>query len=103
MKRRRVVAIALVIVVGLVVLGVMIIPRRVERFFYPFAPPMPPVVSKPTTQILLELEAAMKSKAPQVLDDLQRGLSDDEITALERQSGIQLPAEFRILYHWRNG
>ncbi len=103
MKRRRIIATALLVVLGLIVVGALLIPRKVERFFYPLAPPMPAVVSKPTTQILSKLEAEMKTKAPKVLDQLQKGLSDEEITALEHQAGIKLPPEFRALYRWRNG
>lgn len=103
MKRRRILAIALLVLVGLFVFGALLIPRAVRRFFYPLAPPMPPVVSKSTTQILSELETTIKSKAPQVLEQMQKGLSDEEITTLERQAGIRLTEEIRTLYHWRNG
>lgn len=96
-------AIGLLIVVGLLVIGASLIPRAVRRFFYPPAPPMPSVVSTPIAQILADLEAIMKKKAPQVLDQMQAGLSDPEIAALQREAGIQLPAEFRALYQWHNG
>src|SRR6516225_5507290 len=103
MKPKRIMLIGLLTVAGLLVFGVVLVPRAVRRFFYPPAPPMPSVVSKPTAQILAELEAIMRNKAPQVLDQMQTGLSDQEITALERQAGIQLPDEIRALYRWRNG
>jgi cell wall assembly regulator SMI1 len=103
MKRKRVISIGLLIVLGVLAFVVLMVPQGVRRFFYPPAPPMPPVVSKSVAQILAELESAMKRKAPHVLDDMQPGLSDEEITTLERQAGIQLPEEMRVLYRWRNG
>jgi hypothetical protein len=91
MTRKRMVGIGVLVVVGLLAVLVLTVPRMVRRFFYPLAPPMPAVVSKPVAQILAELEAAIKSKAPRVLDELQPGLSDEQIAALEAQAGLQLP------------
>ena len=96
-------AIALLLLAGLLVFGALLIPRAVRRFFYPLASPMPPVVAKSTTQLLSELEGTLKSKAPQVLDEMQIGLSDEEIATLERQANLRLPEEIRTLYRWRNG
>lgn len=103
MKPKRTMAIVLLIVAGLLLTSALLIPRAIRRFFYPPAPPMPSVVATPVTQILSDLEANMKKKAPQVLDQMQPGLSDQEIAALEQQAGIQLPTEIRALYQWHNG
>lgn len=103
MKPKRIVAIALMVVAGLLVVSALLIPGAIRRFFYPPAPPMPSVVDKSTAQILSELEGAMRSKAPKVLDQMQTGLSDGEIAALEGQSGVRLPDEIKTLYRWRNG
>src|SRR4051812_6915784 len=103
MKLRRSISIGLLLGVGLLALAAFTIPRMVRKFFYPPAPQMPAMVSKPVNQILDELEAAMKAKAPTLLENLRPGLTSDAITALERQSGIQLPEDIRALYRWRNG
>jgi len=64
---------------------------------------MPPVVGETTEQILAKLENALKQQAPQLLEFLQPGLSDQEITELERRAGVQLPDDIKALYRWRNG
>jgi cell wall assembly regulator SMI1 len=103
MKRRRLIIIALLVLAGLLLSGALLVPRAVRRIFYPLAPPMPPIVSKSTAQILSELEANIKAKAPQVLEQMKPGLSDEEIIRLEGQAGIRLPDEIRTLYRWRDG
>ena len=64
---------------------------------------MPAVVSKPIAELLAELERLMKTNAPLVLEQMQSGLSVEEISALEKQCGIELPQEIRALYLWHNG
>jgi cell wall assembly regulator SMI1 len=64
---------------------------------------MPQVVTKPITNLLAELESLMRTKAPQVFEQLQPGLSADEIATLERHTGIELSDEVRTLYRWHNG
>ena len=105
MKRKYIIIIlsALFVFVGLVSVCIITLPRVIERFFYPLAPPMPPVVSKSTSQILSELEATLKTNAPRVLEHMQAGLSDGEIKKLELAAGIQLPADIKTLYRWHDG
>lgn len=103
MNRKRMMALALLVVAGVLVASVLILPWAIRRSFYPPAPSMPHVVNKSVEQILGELEAIMQSKAHPVLDGFQPGLSDQQLTNLERQAGIQLPDEIRALYRWRNG
>lgn len=102
MKRKYILWIALPLF-GLLALAVVLVPLAIHRFFYPVAPPMPPVVTKPMTELLAGLESLMKAKAPQVLEQMQPGLAAEEIVALERQSGVQLTDEIRALYRWHNG
>ena len=104
MKRKNFVIIfsALFIVVAVLGLGLLFF-VKFRQSIYPPAPPMPPVVSQTTEAILLQLELVLKNKAPQILTNLQPGLSIEEINELERQSGIQLPDEIKALYRWRNG
>lgn len=86
-------------ILGFVLLGF----SKIKQSMYPLAPPMPPVVSQTTEEILSQLELVLKNKAPQILTNLQPGLSAEKISELERQSGIQLPDEIKALYRWRNG
>jgi hypothetical protein len=83
---------------ALLAFAVLLVPRAIHSFFYPAAPRMPAVVSKPVAELLTELEALMKTNAPLVLEQLQPGLSTHEISALEQQNNIQLPEELRALY-----
>jgi cell wall assembly regulator SMI1 len=103
MKRKQIIIIAGLIVAGILASGVLLAPRVVRQFFYPPAPAMPAVVSKSVVELLAELENAIKSKAPQVLDQMHAPLADEEISALERRAGIQLPEEIKALYRWHNG
>lgn len=89
--------------IAVMVCGTLLVPRMIRGFFYPTAPPMPPVVGNPISVVLAELETVMKEKAPKVLDEMQPGLSSDEIAKIEAKAGIQLSAEIRALYQWRNG
>lgn len=102
MKRKYVIWLGLSLL-ALIVLAVIFVPSAIHRFFYPVAPRMPPVVTKPITNLLTELESLMRTKAPQAFEQLQPGLPADQIATLERQNGILLNDEVRALYRWRNG
>lgn len=96
-------ATGLTVLLVVVFAGAVLVPLAIRRCLYPRAPVLPPAVSTPMEQILAELEATLRSKAPRVLASLQAGLRDDEIAALEQQAGVRLPEELRALYRWRNG
>lgn len=64
---------------------------------------MPPVIGLSMAEILRQLESLMQNKPPAVFAELQAGLSDSEISALESKSGITLPDEMKALYRWHNG
>ena len=104
MKRKNFVIIfsALFIVVAVLGLGLLFF-VKFRQSIYPSAPPMPPIVSQTTEEILSRLEVVLKNKAPQILTNLQPGLSAEKINELEHQSGVQLPDEIKVLYRWRNG
>ena len=93
------IAVVLLILIGLTTFFT----NGLRQFFYPFAPPMPAEVSTPTVKILSQLENILKAKAPQVLEAMQSGLSAEQITALERKNGIQIPEDIKALYKWHNG
>ena len=75
----------------------------VRNFFYPQAPRMPAAVSAPMPEVLARLEGVLKTKAPHVVEALQPGLSAEDIVRLERQYGVQLPADIKAIYQWHNG
>ena len=100
MKRWHVIAAISLVVLALAGWGVA---TGVRRMFYPLAPPMPPVVKTSTAELLSRLDQVLKSKAPQILDGLQPGLSSSEISTLENQSGFVLPDDLKALYSWHNG
>jgi cell wall assembly regulator SMI1 len=103
MKRKRIIGLGLLVTVTILVLGWILIPRMVREFFYPQAPTMPPVVTKSVENILTELENLLKVKAPKVFSQMQPGLSNEQISTLEYQAGIQLPEDIKSLYRWHNG
>ncbi len=103
MNRKHMFILVLSVLVGFVLIGMFLIPRSIRNFFYPKARTMPPVVGLSMAEILKNLEGVMQNKAPAVLAELQAGLSDIEISALESKSGITLPDEMKALYRWHNG
>jgi cell wall assembly regulator SMI1 len=103
MKRKRVFILVPSVLLAILIVALFLIPRSIRNFFYPTAKPMPPVVNISMAEILKKLEVLMQDKAPAVLAELQTGLSDSEISALESKSGVQLPDDMKALYHWRNG
>ena len=103
---RKTILIGVGVVVILTIIGVacvMGLYSKITPVMYPVAPPMPPVVSQSMNEILAQLEVELKTKSPQVLTNLQPGLSMDRINELERQAGMQLPDDIKAIYHWRNG
>src|ERR1700744_6380746 len=72
---------ALLAVIG--ISAVSLLSTKWMQMTYPKAPPMPAVVSQSMEEILVQLESELKSNAPQVLTNLQPGLSMDRINELE--------------------
>jgi|ERR1017187_1096609 cell wall assembly regulator SMI1 len=104
MKRKNFVVVGFGLLAVAVIFGFgLLLFVKFSQSMYPPAPPMPPVVSQTTEEILSQLELELKNKAPQILTNLQPGLSAEKISELERQSGVQLPDEIKALYQWRNG
>src|ERR1039458_8080432 len=104
MKRKNFVVVGFGLLAVAVIFGFgLLLFVKFSQSMYPPAPPMPPVVSQTTGEILSQLELELKTKAPQILTNLQPGHSAEKISELERQSGVQLPDEIKALYQWRNG
>ncbi len=55
------------------------------------------------TRILGRFESWLAQHTPDYLEKLAPGLSDDEISEVEGEYGVSLPAAARALYRWRNG
>jgi cell wall assembly regulator SMI1 len=55
------------------------------------------------TPVLITLDQYISSKRAAYYADLQPGLEETAISALEAKHGIQLPADLRQLYSWHNG
>jgi hypothetical protein len=70
---------------------------------YPPAPRMPAVVNGSMEEWLAKLEGELQKKAPDVLTRLRSGLTDAQISALEKQFDVTLAEEVKALYRWRNG
>jgi cell wall assembly regulator SMI1 len=92
----------ILILVLLVGAGILMV-GKFNKLMYPTAPHMPAVVSQSSEEILARLESVLREKAPQVLTNLQPGLSMNQINDLEQKSGIRIPEEIKALYHWRDG
>ncbi len=104
MRRTRWIAVfSLVAVTALLAAVWLGFSMAVRSFFYPFPPQMPPVVMKPTRELLEQLESTLRTRAPALAVSLQPGLSDETITALEAEGGFQLTDDLRSLYSWHDG
>jgi cell wall assembly regulator SMI1 len=97
--------ILIIILIVLFLLIVVVTWGRFElkSFFYPKPLSMPPVVSETTEQLLVQFQNALEKRAPIVLQSLQPGLSENQISELEKKGGFTLSSDLHALYRWRNG
>jgi len=93
------VALLAVIVAVLITAG----PSLQRAFFYPKPHGLPQVVTQTTEQLLARLQVVLETNAPIVARSLQQGLSEAQISALEKQGGFRLSENLKSLYRWRNG
>jgi cell wall assembly regulator SMI1 len=103
MKRIQKIGIGILIAIVVVMAAGFWMEKKVQTFFYPLAPPMPPVVSDSMPEILAHLESVLRTNAPQVLAELQPGISADQIGRLERQYHVQIPDDIQAIYEWHDG
>jgi cell wall assembly regulator SMI1 len=96
-------AMALLAVLVLFTLGVFGLRWLQRCFFYPVPVVMPAAVTDGVQAALRRLETALRDYSPKVLDDLQPGLSEDEIASIQREHGIWLTQDLKAHYMWRNG
>jgi cell wall assembly regulator SMI1 len=103
MKRIQKIGIGVLIAIVVVVAFGFWADRKAQTFFYPLAPPMPPVVEESMSEILAHLESVLRTNAPQVLAELQPGISSDQISRLEQQYHVQIPDDIKAIYEWHDG
>lgn len=104
-KRSRLMSAATILLalVVLLVLGLFGLQRLQRAFFYPTPSALPAAVTNDVKAALQRFESALKKHAPQVLNDLQPGLSEDEISSIQRKHRLWLTDDLKALYMWRNG
>jgi cell wall assembly regulator SMI1 len=85
------------------VLGAVAIRHLVRTFYYPAPTRSAPTVNEDIDAALARFEAALRTHAPNVLDQLRPGLTDEEIARIERAYRLRLTDELRALYRWRDG
>lgn len=89
---------------GAVLLAIVFcVPAGLRSFFYPKPGKLPPIVTPSTADLLVQLQAVLEKRAPEIAKSLQPGLTDAQITALETQNNLHIPNELRDLYRWHNG
>jgi cell wall assembly regulator SMI1 len=104
--RRSFPMIVATILIAILVLGLVAAMslRRLQRaFFYPRPTNMPSPVTDDISAALRRFESALAKHAPEVLNALEPGLSDQEISAIGDRHGIHLTDDLKALYKWRNG
>lgn len=52
---------------------------------------------------LQTLENHLRTSRPNYLEEMQEGLTDEEIAELEQENNLTLPADIKTLYKWKNG
>jgi hypothetical protein len=76
---------------------------ELKSFFYPKPLSMPPVVSETIEELLARFQTVLEKRAPVVLQSLQPGLSENQISELEKKGSFTLSPDLHALYRWRNG
>jgi cell wall assembly regulator SMI1 len=96
-------AMALLAVVVLTTLGFFGLRWLQRSFFYPVPVAMPAAVTDDVQSALRRLESALRDSSPKVLEDLQPGLTEEEIASIQREHVLLLSEDLKALYMWRNG
>jgi cell wall assembly regulator SMI1 len=106
MARRKLLMNAVTILLAVVVLvplGIFGLRRLQRAFFYPAPSAMPAAVTDDVQTALRRLESALRKYSPKLLDQLQPGLSEEEISSIESAHRLRLTDDLKALYRWRNG
>jgi SMI1 / KNR4 family (SUKH-1) len=102
-RGRKFLVLAAALLVAVLVAAIIAGPSIQRSFFYPKPHGLPPAVAFTTEELLGRLQAVLATNAPIVAQSLQPGLSDAQISALEREGGFRLSDSLKSLYRWRNG
>lgn len=74
-----------------------------EAMYPPSPSDLPACVSTPLPELLVKYEKLLVELGVDVQSDLQRGLTDGELDAIEVQYQFKLTEDIRQLYKWHNG
>lgn len=101
--RRRLLAVAYGI--GFLFIVVLWGLNKLDEGFGPVLEPrqMPSVVEQTMEELLAQYESLLATHVPEILENLQTGLSVEEIHEIETDAGLTLTDDLRTLYSWRNG
>jgi hypothetical protein len=99
---RLFIIVAALFAVGLIVL-VLAAPAIQRSVFYPKPHGLPPVVDFTMDQLLTRLQSALETNAAIVVQVLPPGLSDPQISTLEKEGGFRFSEDLRAPYRWHNG
>ena len=102
-RKQKILMIVAALAVGAVAALMLAGPALQRSLFYPKPHKLPPVVSQTVEQLLAHLQVALETNAPGVVQALQQGLSEAQISALEAQGGFRLSGDLRAFYKWHNG
>ena len=58
---------------------------------------------RPASDLLARLDKWLSANRPDYYGKLLRGVSADDLDAIEKKFQLKLPSDFRELYQWRNG
>lgn len=70
---------------------------------YPRPTSLAPATRTPLKELLSQYEGVISELSPAVHTTLQPGLSSEQLDDLQNQHGINLSADIRVLYSWKNG
>jgi hypothetical protein len=102
-RGRKILVLVAALLIAVVLAAIIAGPSIQQSLFYPKPRGLPQVVDLNTEQLLGRLLTVLATNAPAVAKSLQPGLSDAQISALERQGGFRLSDSLKSLYRWRNG
>ena len=54
-------------------------------------------------ELIQRLDSWLRQNRPDYYKKLLPGLTEQELTDLEKELGVELPADFKTFYRWRNG
>jgi cell wall assembly regulator SMI1 len=81
----------------------VLVPTISEEEIYPKAVALPQAVPDSIESLLNSYEIYLRENVPKAFESLNPGLSDEQITELEKKHDFVLNEDMRALYRWHNG